>query len=162
MLELDLFQLINSQENYSKSFEAKELKNLPQTNPEHKKIHLNLLGELQEKNNKKIRLLHLKIYGEINLICHRCNTALPYKIDISNTVDVFPTQKILDETPIEEEYYDTIVGSEKFDIQHLAEEEILLSLPAFPTHETCPKHEYIAKEDKPVSPFAVLAVLKKE
>ncbi len=162
MPKLDLFQFINSQENYNKVFKAEDLTRIPQINSKNQHVNLELLGELQEKNKTKIRLLHLKINGEINLVCHRCNTALHHKIDIQNTVDVFPNQQILDAAPIEEEYYDTIIGSDNFDIQELLEEEILLSLPAFPTHKICPSHEYTAKEDKPKSPFAVLEILKQK
>ena len=160
MLEIDLFKLINSQEVYEKEFKTADLYRLTQIDSEHKKIKLNLAGELQDNAGKKIRLLHIKIDGEINLVCQRCNKALYHKIDIANTLDVFPTQEILDNIPIQEESYDTIVGSASFDVQELLEEEILLSLPAFPMHDECPAHEYIAKEDKPKSPFSILETLK--
>ena len=162
MLELNLFQFINSQEHYNKNFKATDLTRLPQIKAENKSVNLELSAQLVDKSGKKLRLLHIKINGEINLICHRCNNPLAHKIDINNTVDVFPTQQALENTPIEDESYDSIVGSENFDIQALIEEEILLSLPAFPTHDKCPTHEYIAKEDKPISPFAVLEILKKK
>ncbi|MFM2343945.1 MAG: hypothetical protein RLZZ210_554 [Pseudomonadota bacterium] len=161
MVEIDLFKIINSQESYEREFKAIDLTRITQTEAEHKSVKLKLDGELQDKSGKKIRLLHVKINGEINLVCQRCNTGLQHKIDIMNTVDVFPTKEMLDSTPIEDESYDTIVGSSSFDIQELLEEEILLSLPAFPMHDECPNHEYIAKEDKPKSPFAILEQLKK-
>ena len=69
--------------------------------------------------------------------------------------------------PIEEdEEFEIVVGSRKFDLVHWIEEELILSLPAFAQHDDCkPDAERLHTQEteetqaKP-NPFACLASLK--
>lgn len=99
--------------------------------------------------------------------CVRCGK--PCDIDIEKTVPfVFTkTEAEADAMPIEEDDgYDVVVGSRRFDTTAWVEEELILSLPAFPQHEDCePDRTQLETAEteetleKP-NPFAVLAGLK--
>ena len=101
--------------------------------------------------------------------CVRCGQ--PCAVDIETTVPfVFTkTEAEADAMPIEEDDgYDVVVGSRRFDTTAWVEEELILSLPAFPQHEECePDRSRLETEEteetlqKP-NPFAVLAGLKNQ
>jgi uncharacterized protein len=61
-----------------------------------------------------------------------------------------------------------IVGSPKFDLCELLEDELILEVPYVPRHDQCPETaeldaqaDEIASRQEPPSPFAVLGQLKK-
>ncbi|MDO4936744.1 MAG: YceD family protein [Sutterellaceae bacterium] len=99
--------------------------------------------------------------------CVRCSK--PVTIRIEKTVPFLftKTEKEADAMPIEDdEEFEIVVGSRKFDIAHWVEEEIILSLPQFAQHDDCePDRELLQTEEteetvaKP-NPFACLAALK--
>lgn len=105
--------------------------------------------------------------AEIVTACVRCGK--PVTIRIEKTVPFLftKTEKEADAMPIEDdEEYEIVVGSRKFDLAHWVEEEIILSLPAFAQHDDCePDREKMHTEEtvetaaKP-NPFACLAGLK--
>ena len=78
------------------------------------------------------------------------------------------TEAEADALPIEEDGdYDIVVGSTHFDPVGWVEEELILSLPAFPQHPACePDREKLQTKEtgetqQKTNPFAVLASLKK-
>jgi uncharacterized metal-binding protein YceD (DUF177 family) len=159
---INLFQFIDNNSKISNTVDSMVFKNIPQvtTKAQDNIINIEAFGQTKEYNTKKLNLLHLNIKGKVYLICSRCNKSLEYNISLQNTLEVYYSQHKLDSISVEEEEYDSIVGSDEFDLYKLIEEEILLSLPPFYTHEVCPPHEFVAKEDNPVSPFAILQKLK--
>ncbi len=60
----------------------------------------------------------------------------------------------------EDEVWDAVVGSERFDLIQLCEDELLLAVPYAPMHEVCEPAGASAAGDR-VSPFAALAQLKR-
>ncbi len=109
----------------------------------------------------------LEIQATFVTDCVRCGK--PVELTIEKTVPFLFTQteEEADAMPIEEdEEFEIVVGSRKFDLAHWVEEEIILSLPSFAQHEACePDQELMHTEETPETnakpnPFACLAGLK--
>ncbi len=109
----------------------------------------------------------LSVKAHLVTQCVRCGK--PCAVDIETEVPfVFTkTEAEADAMPIEEDDgYDVVVGSRRFNATAWVEEELILSLPAFPQHEDCePDRSKLETEEAPEemerpNPFAVLAGLK--
>ena len=116
---------------------------------------------------KDLPAVELTLKAELTTDCVYCGE--PCRIRIEKTLPflLVKTEAEADKLPIEEDGdFDVIVGSTHFNLGALVEEEILLSLPAFPRHDACegamPEK---AKDDAPEShnrPFSELGVLLKK
>lgn len=107
--------------------------------------------------------LRLSIAGQINLVCQRCLTAMPFQIDSDSQLVLAKDDDAADaiEQMIDDEEIDVIVGDAAFDVHYLIEDEALLALPVAPKHDVCPgavPAEALTSE-KP-SPFSILKNLK--
>jgi len=161
MHHINLFSLIENNGIVELNYLNQDLKRLPQAdNIIDNNIKLTLRGETIDQNGRTQNLIHINISGLFFLKCQRCENCIEKKIHITNTLEVFYTQSTLEKLPIEQENFDSIVGSKEYNPQELLEEEILLNLPAFPTHDVCPTHDYYAKTQEVESPFAILKKLK--
>lgn len=109
----------------------------------------------------------LTIEAVITTQCVRCGT--PVEVRIEKTVPFLfvKSEKEADEMPIEkDDGFEIVVGSRRFALADWVQEEVILSLPAFPQHEDCePDREKLQTEETPETlerpnPFAVLASLK--
>lgn len=102
----------------------------------------NFLGEVDWKaqgihDGKEQQRLHVEIAGVIHLICQRCLEPMEYTIRLENRYRLVPTQQQAEQAPLNDDECDTVLGSKQFDIHHLIEDELLLSLPAIPKHGNC-------------------------
>lgn len=103
----------------------------------------------------------------LTMTCQRCLT--PVDVDIEFTRDFrFVATEALAEIEDEESEEDVLVLSREFNVLDLVEDELLMSIPPVPMHETCPLPVKLtvadadfadAPEEKP-NPFAVLQQLK--
>ena len=120
---------------------------------------------LPEVKGRPAAVLRLKAH--LVTQCVRCGRACGVDIDKEVPFVFTKTEAEADAMPIEEDDgYDVVVGSRRFDAAAWVQEELILSLPAFPQHEDCePDRSKLETEETPetearANPFAVLAGLK--
>jgi uncharacterized protein len=119
--------------------------------------------------------LDLAVNGRVWLNCQRCLEGYAEPVATSMRFEVFATDEAADSAPMDDDELDAIVGSKRFSLLELIEDEVLLALPAAPKHAVCPAvHESLVtgadgevepeaapeEEEKRPSPFAALAGLK--
>lgn len=100
------------------------------------------------------------------LECQRCLTLFEKPLKVSNRLELVRRESDLegDDDP---DAIERIVGSNRFDLLALIEDELILALPYVPRHDVCqpkvssvPQLEVVEDTKRP-SPFAVLGKLKK-
>lgn len=87
---------------------------------------------------KDLPAVELTLKAELTTDCVYCGE--PCRIRIEKTLPflLVKSEAEADKLPIEEDGdFDVIVGSTHFNLGALVEEELLLSLPAFPRHDAC-------------------------
>lgn len=114
--------------------------------------------------------LVLQIQANLVLECQRCLGALVLPIDRQTVFELVRRESDLGDEDIDEDDLDRpekIVGSPKFNLCDLVEDELILEVPYVPRHEICPETadldaqaEEEAGREEPLSPFAVLSQLK--
>jgi uncharacterized protein len=111
-----------------------------------------IAGSIDHKNKP---VLTIRIYGKIATLCQNCLEKLDIPIDCSNIVAIFYTESDMDNALFGDEavYDDGILADANFDIESFVEDELIMSLPIAPKHETCGQIKY---HDKPNNPFSVL------
>ena len=106
----------------------------------------------------------LTVEAKLTTDCARCGN--PLEIEINKEVPFLftKTENEANRLPIEDDGDDeVVVGSTKFDVAHWVEEELILSLDLFPSHEDCePDPGSLQSRDEEeiperVNPFAGLA-----
>lgn len=106
--------------------------------------------------------LRMVVDGEVSLVCQRCLSSYRQPLASETVLVLARSEADADETEekLDDDSIDVIVGSTSLDLLQLVEDEVLLSLPLSPRHETCPGDAPKLSTDKPESPFAVLRKLK--
>ena len=106
-------------------------------------------------------LLDIGMTGSCRLRCQRCLGAMDHAIRIDTRL-LLRDQASLDALNDEEEEFDSILAEAHLDVLNLLEEEVLLSLPIAPRHESgaCQAAGSANTRQEEKSPFAVLAKLK--
>lgn len=101
------------------------------------------------------------------LECQRCLSLFELPLLVSNRLELVRNNTALegDDAP---DAVERIVGSSRFDLLALIEDELILVLPYVPRHDVCPSQAgQASQEEEPTedakrpSPFAVLGKLKK-
>lgn len=124
------------------------------------------------KDNQERMWLNLHIVTQASLICQRC--LAPFIFDLDEKVAFHlvrrPSQVESDADDIDPDAPERLLGSARFDLMGLIEDQVILGLPYVPKHEVCPglKFEQVeatvksidVEEPVKVSPFAVLQGLK--
>lgn len=107
----------------------------------------------------------LRIEARLRLYCDRC--AEPVDVITGETGKFYfvPDQQALEAVPIEDVDEEPLIGSERFDLADLVEDQVILSLPMTPRHAVCDpiraEADDLATEEPRANPFAVLASLKR-
>jgi uncharacterized protein len=128
--------------------------------------------------------MQLKVRTELILQCQRCLEPMAVQVDIAPWFHLVGDEATAAELDAQIEDADVLAADGPLDLIHLIEDEILLSLPAVPLHEQCPRvvpMKYVAvppglpasalaafeesaaaqATDEPAEhPFAALAALK--
>ena len=114
--------------------------------------------------------LVVEIQANLVLECQRCLGALILPVNRQTVFQLVRRESDLDDEEIEEDDFgqpEKIVGSPKFNLCDLVEDELILDVPYVPRHDVCPatvdlaaQAEEEAGRDEPLSPFAVLSQLK--
>jgi uncharacterized protein len=107
----------------------------------------------------------LCLRAEIFLVCQRCLEPYLQNLALQRRLVLVQTQAQVDAEPIDKADIDFLVGSDKFDLLDLLEEQLMLNLPLIPKHSSCDppvltqmRREFLAAEAP--SPFATLASMK--
>ncbi len=129
-------------------------------------LHYVLQGGLDDLGRP---VLDVSINGVCQLRCQRCLNALDYTIRHDArlllcdqaSLDLLDSEHHLVGHPEEEEEFDGILADAHLDVLALLEDEILLTLPIAPKHESgaCQVAEDVNRQ-KDIHPFAALEKLK--
>lgn len=108
----------------------------------------------------------LEIDGQLSARCDRCGAAVDVPIRERATFYFVADERELARLPIDEAPEEALLGSPRFDLTALVEDQAILALPISPRHETCAMpalaDEPSAVEKGPAHrPFESLAVLRK-
>ena len=122
-------------------------------------IHFALAGGLDRLQRK---VLDLSLQGHFELKCQRCLKPMPFELDVATRFTLFADDARLEEAEADDEDLEGLLFEHEFNLIHLIEDEILLSLPYAPAHDACETEVSVAPADVPKkpNPFAVLADLK--
>jgi uncharacterized protein len=125
-------------------------------------------GELRpDSSGASAVWLHLQAHTHLPLVCQRCMRPVDTELS-SDRWFRFAADEATAAAMDDESEEDVLVLSSEFDLLTLVEDELLMSLPLVPRHETCPVEVKLAVADtdfeaanavKP-SPFAALASLR--
>lgn len=86
--------------------------------------------------------LRLMLDGAIWLECQRCLGPYRQAFDVAVEYRLAASEEEADAYPLDEDEFEVVVGSHRFDLYGLIDEELLLSMPLVPKHEACPEiHE---------------------
>jgi uncharacterized protein len=104
----------------------------------------------------------LHVRGRLIMPCDRCNGPLDSPLETRATFFFVTDEAELNAVPIDESEVDALVGSARFDVWNLVEDEAILALPLSPRHDACRPEvaEEPPSEAARPSPFAVLEQLK--
>ncbi|HZW26279.1 MAG TPA: YceD family protein [Gallionella sp.] len=108
-----------------------------------------------------VSFLDVSMTGDCRLRCQRCLGALEHPIRIATRL-LLRDQAELDALDDDEEEFDSVLAETQLDVLDLLEEEILLSLPISPRHESgeCQAKDGDSAGNGKKNPFAALANLK--
>lgn len=108
-----------------------------------------------------VSFLDVSMTGDCRVRCQRCLGALEHPIRIATRL-LLRDQSELDALEDSEEEYDSILAETQLDVLDMLEEEILLSLPISPRHESgaCQAKDGDSAGKGKENPFAALANLK--
>ena len=113
-------------------------------------------------------LLHL--VARLPLRCDRCAGVIELDLQIEREFHFVRSAEELDATPIDASPEEALLGSERFDLGGLIEDELILHLPLSPRHDDCrpagappaEDEELTADRRRPFEPLAgLLGRLKK-
>jgi len=112
------------------------------------------------------RFINVQAQARVTLECQRCLQPFVLPLQVDNRLEVVRRQSDLEG---DDDEIERIVGSARFDVLDLIEDELILSLPSVPKHDVCPSVPGVSESsDEPEdearrpSPFAALKRLKKD
>ena len=174
--ELDIFEFVRRQQFIRGRFSVHHLTRLldglpeqpvaSQPDAEHEagivSFEAQGLGEVEGK-----AMLELSVHATLMLECQRCLGPMRYLVDGKTLFEIVRSESELgsDDEMDEDDEPERVVGSRRFDLAALIEDELILGVPYIPRHEVCPgQSEKPAAADPEAverpSPFAVLGKLK--
>ena len=111
----------------------------------------------------------LRVRAECVLVleCQRCLEGFDWSIDVDRTLEVVDSEEAAEAglAEADPEAVERIVGSRRFDLAGLIEDEIILAMPYVPKHDICPRPPASAAgsetDTSSPSPFAALGKMKK-
>lgn len=96
--------------------------------------------------------------------CMRCLETVVLPIEAQRRFKLERDAGAVDAEPLDQDLYDSVLGSDRFDLLELLEDEALLALPFAPMHAQCAlPRDAPAHADEPAksNPFAALVALKR-
>lgn len=122
-----------------------------------------------ESDSSERMFLRLRVQGVVKMTCQRCMGPLDHAVQVDSRLEIVQSESDLaDENDadaaLDDDAPDQIVGSHRFDILELIEDELIMAVPYVPRHDVCvtlPGQQDGDVQDARPSPFAALAGLKK-
>jgi DUF177 domain-containing protein len=111
---------------------------------------------LRDKDGKSYLLL--AVDGRVSLACQRCLEPMEWVCRVRSRLMLVPKGQPIPEDELEDDSYDAVEVEDRQDLLILAEDEVLLALPAAPRHDVCEAPSGADGASKE-SPFAGLAKL---
>jgi uncharacterized protein len=122
-----------------------------------------LEGFMDERRRPSARLA---LDGEIDLVCDRCGKPLRWQLQTEVHYFFVHSEDELARLPVDDAEEEPLLGSTRFDLRGLIEDETILALPMSPRHSDCAPLADLPvapapdpEPDRP-SPFAQLEKLK--
>ncbi len=107
-------------------------------------------------------VIDIEVRAAMILSCQRCLGRFDYALKRTSRLVIVPDGEPLPDVAEEEPDVEAISASAASNVADIVEQEILLGLPLFPAHEDASCADLSAGQgERPESPFAVLAQLKK-
>ena len=99
--------------------------------------------------------LLLQLDGMLSVCCQRCLEGINYPVKVRSVLEFVDDEDDLTQEEVEDDSKDFLPAQSEIDVVALIEDEIILSLPSAPRHESCalPAARQGMGE---VSPFSVL------
>jgi uncharacterized protein len=113
-----------------------------------------------DERGRPAALLHLR--GELPLVCDRCQQALELTLEHRAAFFFVRSEAELARLPVTDEPDEPLVGSRRFDVLALVEDEAILCVPISPRHAQCAAPLAVARAEDERRPFAALARLRGE
>jgi uncharacterized protein len=110
--------------------------------------------------------LRLECSGGLVMRCVRCLEPMPVALELARDYRLVGSEEEAEREDLDEEAVDLLVGSRRFDLASLLEDEAILSLPAAPRHDQCsPPGPAVAHAPQPAAderpnPFDALRGLR--
>jgi len=104
--------------------------------------------------------LDLSISGRPSVCCQRCLGGIDFPLQIESRLKLVLPGKDWPDDDLTDDSCDAIAADEQLRLFSLVEDEVLLALPIAPRHEQCDPPK-TAENEQGLTPFAVLAALKK-
>lgn len=104
--------------------------------------------------------LEVRAGGRLTLRCQRCLQALPFEVAVRCRFRLIEPGQSWPDDDLADDDFDAMAAERELDLLALVEQEVLLSLPLAPCHESCGLPEAPEVGQK-ASPFAALADLKR-
>ncbi|MCI5850718.1 MAG: DUF177 domain-containing protein [Sutterellaceae bacterium] len=165
-LLIDIFRLCEERGSASGDFDASELPRLAEHDGKFTRGRIHWEAEGNE-GRRGLPGAILRISGTLEGTCCRCGAPLQADIRLETPFLFAKSEREADLIPItDDEEEEIVVGSTRFDVADWVEEEVLLKLPLYPSHERCdaPRVAGAGEDDaqeERINPFAVLSSLKK-
>lgn len=120
--------------------------------------------------------LRLGLDGRVRMRCVRCLEPVEFALRVDRDYRLAATEQQAEREDADEDAFDVLVSSRRFDLAALVEDEAIMALPAAPRHEGCSApgrrsgadaadgHGAAARAGtvpEPRSPFAALAALRR-
>jgi len=122
-----------------------------------------LHGRVDELGRPSARL---SIRGELPLTCDRCGGPLDLRVEQENTFYFVREESELAGLPVSADAEsEPLLGSDRFDVAALVEDETILCIPVSPRHEVClaPTDGAVSRRTSQVqNPFAALPGLLRD
>ena len=107
----------------------------------------------------------LQVEGRVRSRCDRCGGAVEVHIDERAQFFFVADEKELGTLPIDESPEEPLLGSRRFDVAALVEDQAILALPISPRHDDCaaaaPAEPEAGSDGDAHRPFEALAALRK-
>lgn len=126
-------------------------------------LHYRLTGLVDEQGRPAARLV---VQGPLRARCDRCGGPVEVSIDEQAQFYFVDDERELERLPIDDSPEEPLLGSSRFDLASLVEEQAILALPISPRHDECavppPTGADRAPADETHRPLEALAALKKQ
>ncbi len=126
-------------------------------------IHFRFAGFVDERRRPGAQL---GLQGEIDLTCDRCGKPIRWTVHADARYFFVHSESELARLPVEESEEEPLLGSTRFDLHELIEDEAILALPMSPRHDACDPEVALPAPDDALegparpNPFAQLKKLK--